>query len=340
MLFLEPIQMPDKVEFDKKTYNSSYGKVEIGPLEPGFATTLGNTLRRVLLSSIQGSAVRYVRIEGLHHEFCPIPGTNIDYIDLILKLKKLVIKVNSVNEIKLTLEHKGQGIVTAKHLSHHPDVEIFNEDLEFFEMVDDGYFVMELWVGNGRGYVSADDQKIDDEKPVGVIPIDSIYSPITKVSFNTLNQRVGEKIDYDKLEMEIFTNGSIEPKDALYLSAKILRDFYSKIVLFEEEPEYIEEVEMDEDLDTLEKLLKTNVKELELTVRSANCLEAAGVDTIGDLVSRTENDMLKYKNFGKKSLDEIVSLLNTYELHLGMDVDSIYKKIEDAKNRLIKKKKD
>lgn len=340
MLFLEPIQMPDKVEFVKKTYSSTYGKVEIGPLEPGFATTLGNTLRRVLLSSIQGSAVRFVKIEGLHHEFCPVPGSNIDYIDLILNLKKLILKVKSVNEIKLTLERKGKGMVTAADILPHADVEIINKDLELFEMVDDEDFTMELWVGNGRGYVSADEQKIDEEKPVGVIPVDSIYSPIKKVSFVSLNQRVGEKIDFDKLEMDIFTDGSIEPKESLYLAAKILKDFYSKIVLFEEEPEYIEETEIDEDLETMEKLLKTNVKELELTVRSANCLEAAGVDTIGDLVSKTENDMLKYKNFGKKSLDEIVSLLSNYDLHLGMDVDNILKKIEEAKNRVIKKKKD
>jgi DNA-directed RNA polymerase subunit alpha len=339
MMFLEPIQLPENIDVDRGSYSSTYGKFEIGPLEPGFGTTIGNTLRRVLLSSIQGAAVRFVKIEGLHHEFTPIPGSDSDFIDLILRLKKLVVKTESINEEKLVLEHKGKGTITAAEIQDTNDVEIINKDLELLEMTEDVDFRMELWIGIGRGYVPSNEHDMD-EKPVGVIPIDSVYSPITKVNFLVEKQRVGEKIDFDKLVMEISTNGSIDPKDALFLSAKILRDLYDKLVGFEKEPEYIKEVEMDPELDRLEHILKTNVNELELSVRCSNCLAAAKIDSIGELVEKTENEMLKYRNFGKKSLEEINSLLEKYDLSLGMDVDGIFKKIEDAKNKTNVIKKD
>jgi DNA-directed RNA polymerase subunit alpha len=338
MMLLEPLQMPEKVDVEKETYTSSFGKFDIGPLEPGFGTTIGNTLRRVLLSSIQGAAVRYVRIEGLHHEFSPIPGTNSDYIDLILRLKQLVLKINTLNEMTMVLEHKGKGIVTAAEIVAPADVEIINKDLYLLEVTDDIDFRLELWAGTGRGYVPADKQDMED-KPIGVIPIDSIYSPVIKVNFVISHQRVKEKMNYDKLTIDILTNGSIDPKFALFLSAKLLKDLYSKISLFEEEPEYVEEIQMDPELERLDKLLHMSVKELELTVRSANCLSAAHIETIGDLVGKSEPEMLKYRNFGKKSLDEITNLLEKYELTLGMDVDEIYGRIEEAKNRVIMKKK-
>ncbi len=204
-------------------------------------------------------------------------------------------------------------------------------------MTEDVDFRMELWIGIGRGYFSADNHDME-EKSVGVIPIDSIYSPVVKVNFEVGNQRVGERIDYDKLSMEITTDGSIDPKESLYLSAKILRDLYDTIVLFEKEPEYIEEIEMDPELERMEKILSTNVNELELSVRCSNCLSAAKIDTIGELVEKTENEMLKYRNFGKKSLEEINALLEKYELSLGMNVDSIKVKIEQAKNKVTIKK--
>lgn len=337
MKFLEPLQLPEKVQVDEASYNPTFGKFEIGPLEQGFATTIGNTLRRVLLSSIQGAAVRFVKIEGLHHEFAPIPGSTSDYIDLILKLKKLVIKSDSINEEKLVLEHKGKGIITADDIQDSDTVTIINKDQFLLEMTEDVDFRMELWVGIGRGYASADTHDME-EKPIGVIPIDSIYSPITKVNFSVENQRVGEKIDYDKLVIEITTDGSIDPKDSLYLSAKILRDLYDRVVLFETEPEYIEEVEMDPELERMDKILDTAVNELELSVRCSNCLAAAKIDTIGELVSKSENEMLKYRNFGKKSLEEINALLEQYELSLGMNIEAIKKKIDDAKNRVTIKK--
>jgi DNA-directed RNA polymerase subunit alpha len=338
MMLLEPIQMPEKVETDESTYTSTYGKFEIGPLEPGFATTIGNTLRRVLLSSIQGAAVRYVKIEGMHHEFTPVPHSDSDYIDVILRLKSLILKCDTVNEERLVLEHKGKGKVTAADIREGAHVEIINKDLFLLEMVDDVDFTMEIWVGIGRGYVPADDHNVED-RPVGVIPVDSIYSPITKVNYITGHQRVGEKIDFDKLTMEVWTNGSIDPRDAVYLSAKILRDLYSTLVRFEKEPEYIEEVEMDPELERLQKLFTMNVKELELTVRSSNCLSAAKIETIGELCAKTENEMLKYRNFGKKSLDEINNLLAQYNLSLGMDVDGYLRRIEDAQRKVTAKKK-
>jgi DNA-directed RNA polymerase subunit alpha len=338
MMLLEPIQLPDSVEFDKKSYTSTYGKFEIGPIEPGYGTTVGNTLRRVLLSSIQGAAVRFVRIEGLFHEFAPIPGTDSDYIDLILRLKKLVFKTESINEIALVLEKKGPGVVTAADIIETQEIEVLNKDLVLLEITEAIDFRLELWVGIGRGYVPSDKQEME-ERPIGVVPIDSIYSPITKVNFSVEHTRVKEKMNYDKLMIEVSSNGAIEPRDALFLSAKLLKDLYSKIARFEVEPEYIEEVQMDPELERLDKLLNMSVKELELTVRSANCLAAAKIESIGDLVRRTEPEMLKYRNFGKKSLDEISKLLVKYDLTLGMDVDEKLSQIEEAKNRVITKKK-
>jgi DNA-directed RNA polymerase subunit alpha len=334
MKFIEPIQLPENVKTDEQSYTAMYGKFEIGPLEPGYATTIGNTLRRVLLASIQGAAVRFVKIEGLHHEFTPIPGSDSDFIDVILRIKKINFTCDNLNEVKVILSHKGKGKITAGDIQETGEVKVINKSLELLEMTEDVDFYMELWVANGRGYVSADKQLMDD-KPVGVIPIDSVYSPITKVNFEVENQRVGEKIDYDKLVMEISTDGSIDPKDALYLAAKILRDLYDKLVLFEREPQYVQELEMDPELSRMERLLNTSVNELELSVRCSNCLTAAKIDTIGELVSKTENEMLKFRNFGKKSLEEINVLLVKYDLALGMNVTDIRKKIDEAKMKVL-----
>jgi DNA-directed RNA polymerase subunit alpha len=337
MKFLEPLQLPEKVQVDESTYSSTYGRFEIGPLEAGFGTTVGNTLRRVLLSAIQGAAVRFVKIEGLHHEFAPIPGSDCDYIDLILKLKKLVITCDSIAEEVLVLEHKGIGPVTAGEIQETANVKVINKDLLLLNMTEDIDFRMEIWVGIGRGYVKAENQ-IEEDISAGVIPIDSIYSPIRKVNFSVENQRVGDKVDFDKLVMEINTDGSIDPKDSLYLSAKILRDLYDTLVLFEKEPQYIEEVEMDSDLERLEIIFDKDVHELELSVRCSNCLAAAKIDKIGELISKNENEMLKYRNFGKKSLEEINELLEQYELHLGYDVAGKLKEIEEARNKVTVRK--
>ncbi len=332
MMFLEQLQMPETVEVEESTYSRTYGKFEIGPLEPGFGTTIGNTLRRVLLSSIQGAAVRHVRIEGLHHEFTPIPGTNSDYIDLILRLKQLIVQTNSVDEIMVVLEHKGKGVVTASEIRETADVKIINKDLYLLEITENIDFKIELWIGIGRGYIPADKQDVEG-KPIGTIPIDSIYSPVLKVNFSVTHQRVKEKMNFDKLILEVWTNGAFEPKHALFLSAKILKDMFGKLCLFEVEPEYIRDVQLDPELEELERILKMSVKEIELTVRAANCLDQANIYTIGELVGKSEPEMLKFRNFGKKSLEEIVQKLKKYDLTLGMDVDSINKRINDARSR-------
>lgn len=335
MMYLEPLQMPESVDFDKATYSKNYGKFEIGPLEPGYGTTLGNTLRRVLLSSVQGAAVRFVRIEGLHHEFVPIPGTNSDFIDLILRLKQLVIYSNSIDEITVELEHKGKGVVTAAMIRENSHIKIINKDLYLLEVTEDVELKIELIIGIGRGYVPADRQNVEG-KALGFIPIDSIYSPILKVNFSVTHQRVKERMNYDRLIIEIFSNGAVEPNHALYLSAKIIKDMFAKMCLFDTEPEYIKDVELDPDLEEKERIMNLSVKEIELTVRAANCLAAAEIETIGQLVSKTEAEMLKFRNFGKKSLEEIVIKLKKYDLELGMDVDTIYRKIKEARSRGIK----
>jgi DNA-directed RNA polymerase subunit alpha len=332
MMYLEPLQMPDSVEQDKESYSRNYGKFEIGPLEPGFGTTMGNTLRRILLSSIQGAAVRFVRIEGLHHEFTPIPGTNSDYLDLILRIKQLVIESSTVEESTIVLESKGKGVVTAGMIQENAHIKIINKDLYLLEVTEDIDLKIEMIVGIGRGYVSADRQN-PEGKQLGFIPIDSIYSPILKVNFSVTHQRVKERMNYDRLILEIHSNGAIEPMIALFLAAKILKDMAAKISLFETEPEYIRDVELDPDLEEKERILRMSVKEIELTVRAANCLEMANINTIGELVSKTEAEMLKFRNFGKKSLEEIVQKLKKYDLELGMDVDSIYRKIKEARSR-------
>jgi len=331
-MYLEPLQMPENVDHDKATYTRNFGKFEIGPLEPGFGTTLGNTLRRILLSSVQGAAVRFVRIEGLHHEFCPIPGTNSDYIDLILRIKQLVILSNSVEEVSILLEHKGKGVITASLVQENANVKIINKDLYLLEVVEDIDFRLEMIVGIGRGYVSADRQN-PEGKAVGFIPIDSIYSPILKVNFSVTHQRVKERMNFDRLILEIYSNGAVEPKIALFLAAKILKDMAAKISLFETEPEYIRDIELDPDLEEKERILRMSVREIELTVRAANCLAGAEIETIGELVSKSEAEMLKFRNFGKKSLEEIVQKLKKYDLELGMDVDGIYRKIKEARSR-------
>lgn len=332
MLYLEPLQMPETVEHDRTSYTPYFGRFEIGPLEPGFGTTLGNTLRRVLLSSIQGSAVRFVRIEGLHHEFTPIPGTNSDYIDLILRLKQLVIHSTAIDEVTVNLEHKGKGVITAAQIQDNPHIRIINKDLYLLEVTEDVDFRLEMIIGNGRGYLPADRQN-PEGKPVGFIPIDSVYSPILKVNFSVSHQRVKERMNFDRLNLDIHSNGAIEPKIALFLAAKLLRDMVGKLCLFETEPEYIREIDLDPDLEEKERILSLPVREIELTVRAANCLSAAKIETIGELVSKSEAEMLKFRNFGKKSLEEIVLKLKKYDLELGMDVDGIYKRIREARSR-------
>jgi DNA-directed RNA polymerase subunit alpha len=244
-----------------------------------------------------------------------------------------VVKSDTIQETKLVLEHKGIGEITAAEIQETADVKIINKNLVLAEMTEDMEFRMEIWVGIGRGYVPSDAQNSEDY-PVGVIAVDSIYSPIVSVNYTVEKQRVGQKIDYDKIIMDITSDGSINPRDALYLAAMILRDLYDRIVLFEHEPDYIEEIKMDPELEELEKIFAMNVNELELSVRCSNCLAAAKIETIGELVAKSDNEMLKYRNFGKKSLEEINALLEKYNLSLGYDVDGKAREIQEARKKV------
>ncbi|MCK4338858.1 MAG: DNA-directed RNA polymerase subunit alpha [Candidatus Cloacimonetes bacterium] len=336
MLDLEPIQLPTSLEKEKETYTEKYGKFAIGPLEPGLGTTIGNSLRRVLLSSIQGGAVRFVHVKGMLHQYSAIPGAREDYIELILNLKNVALQINSNKEEILELNVKGPGRITTAQIKCPKNVKIINKDLYLLELVDNIDFSMELWVGNGIGYVRENEQVIGD-KPIGVIPIDSIYSPVRKVNFYVGKQRVDEKINYDKLFLEIWTDGSILPENSLSLAAKILKDYFLSIMKFEEEPKYIKREKIDPELKNLQKLMKMKISELELSVRCSNCLAAAKQEFVKELVAKTENQMLRLRNFGKKSLDEVKNVLDRYALHLGMDVKNIEKRLE-VLNKIEEKK--
>jgi DNA-directed RNA polymerase subunit alpha len=328
---LEPIRFPQKVEKEETTYSQTYGKFIISPLEPGFGTTIGNSLRRALLSTVQGGAVRYVQVKGLLHQFTPIPGAREDFVELLLNLKNLVLKIDSTKEEELELKVKGSGKITARQIKCPPSVEIINKDLYLLELVDDGEFQMNLWVGNGRGYVREDEHPLDN-RPADVIPIDSIYSPVRKVHFTVDKERVEEKLNYERLTIEVWTNGSITPEYALNLAAKILKDYFQSIMRFEEEPTYIERKKIDIALKNLQRLMKMKVTELEVSVRCANCLHAAKIEYVKELVTKTEAELLRLRNFGKKSLEEVETVLDRYGLHLGMDPKEIEKNLQEIES--------
>ena len=325
------LQMPKNVEADEKTATNRYGKFTIEPLERGFGVTLGNALRRVLLSSLPGAAVTAVKIEGVQHEFSTLPGLKEDVPEILLNLKQMRFKIHSDGPKMALFDARGKNEVKAGDLKADPDIEVLNPELHIATLNKDGEFRGEVEVGPGRGYVSAENQLVQD-RPIGVLPVDSMFSPVTKVNFEVENTRIGQRIDYDKLTLEIWTDGSIIPSDALAYGAKILKDHFALFVHFEEE--IVEEVEeeVDEEFLRIKTLLERSVEELELSVRSSNCLKAANIKTIGDLVTKSEGEMLKYRNFGRKSLKEIADILASMNLGFGMDV-SKYKlgeKIEAA----------
>ena len=337
MSLIIPIQNPTKVDVDKSTYSDSFVKIVVSPMEPGYGITVGNTIRRVLLSSIQGAAVKFVMIEGLHHEFTGIPGTDTDYVDFILRLKRLAIKSASLEDVTLELNVSKLGVVTAGDISTGSEVEIINKDLELFEVTEEGKEIRcQIIVGVNRGFVPSEEHD-SSELPVGFIAVDSLFNPVKNVSFIVENERVGKRIDFDKLVLEVTTDGSIDPKEAFYTASKLLRDFYDKMIRFEVEPEYVEKLEMDPRLERIERLLDTSVNEMELSVRSSNCLLAAKIETVRDLVSKTENQMLRYRNFGKKSLDEIKKLLSDLDLSLGMNLEKVESEIQEARNKILKR---
>ncbi len=312
------LTMPKQIVADPANQDH-YGKFVIEPLERGFGVTLGNTLRRVLLSSLQGGAITAVRIEGVLHEFSTLPGVIEDVTEVILNLKQVRLKIHGDGPKKGIVEIKGSSEVRAKDIQVDSEVEVLNPDLHIATLNRDGDLRMEVEINGGRGYVSAD-QHSQVDRPIGVIPIDSMFSPITKVNYTVDATRLGQRIDYDKLTLEVWTDGSILPQDAIAVAAKILRDHFQMFIHFEEPIEEEVEEEVDEEVVRVRKLLDKSVEELELSVRSSNCLRAAEIKSIGDLVRKSEPEMLKFRNFGRKSLKEIQDILGEMGLHFGMDI--------------------
>ena len=323
------LTMPKQVVPDPGN-TPGYGKFVIEPLERGFGLTLGNALRRVLLSSLQGAAITAVRIDGVLHEFSTLPGVIEDVTEIILNLKQVRLKLHGDGPKKGTFEVRGKGEVRAGNLIVDPEVEVLNPDLHIATLNKDGDLRMEVEIDAGRGYVSAD-QHSQTDRPIGVIPIDSMFSPVVKVNYNVETTRLGQRIDYDKLMIEVWTDASILPTDAVAVAAKILRDHFTLFIHFEEPIEEEVEEEVDEELVRIRKLLNKSVDELELSVRSSNCLRAAEIKSIGDLVQKGEPEMLKFRNFGRKSLKEIQDILSEMGLHFGMDVTPYYENRSPAR---------
>jgi DNA-directed RNA polymerase subunit alpha len=323
------LQMPKEVSVEQSTMTDKYTKFVVEPLERGFGNTLGTALRRTLLSSIQGTAPVALRIEGVLHEFSTIPGVYEDVTEIVLNVKQLRLKLNGDEPKTLVFETGKKGNYSAKDIKTDGDIEILNPDLHLIKINEDTKFRMEIDVGIGRSYVVAEQNKRDDA-PVGTIFLDSMFSPVQKVNCTMENTRVGQRTDYDRLIMEIWTDGSLTPEDALCFSSKILKDHLQLFIKLEEELEMAEEEVVDQEILRIRNLLKTKVDELELSVRSSNCLRAANIQTLEDLVQKTEAEMLKYRNFGRKSLTELNTILSELGLSFGMDV-SKYKELPKTK---------
>jgi DNA-directed RNA polymerase subunit alpha len=312
-------EMPKKLECDESTYSDSYGRFIAEPFERGYGITIGNSLRRVLISSIEGSAVTSIKIEGVLHEFSSIPGVVEDVPEIVLNIKKLVLRAHTKNPKTIFIKVEKKGEVKAGNIITDETIEIVNPNLHIATISKNTKFYIEIEVGRGRGYVTAERNK-KESHGIGVIPVDSVFSPVVKVNFHAETTRVGQMTDYDRLILEIWTNKSITPKDSLLYAANILNKHLDVFVNYGKLPEEEEIGETEEDQELYEKL-RQPISELELSVRSANCLEEARIKSIGDLVQKTEMEMLKYRNFGKKSLAEINSILGSMGLSLGMKLD-------------------
>ena len=320
------IKMPEGVVQDESSKSATFGRFSVQPLERGFGVTLGNSLRRVLLSSLTGAAISAVKIEGVLHEFSTVPGVVEDVTELILNLKKVRMRIVNKKTLGCELSLSGAKEFKAEDIQKAcPDVEILNPDLHIANLNNDAKLNIELHFNVGKGYVPSNEQKLP-EMTIGTIPIDSIYTPIVNVRYDVENVRIGERNDYEKLTLEITTDGSITPEEALSSSSKILKDHIQLFINFDNEPEEEKvESEKDAEAERLRKILTTNVDDLELSVRSHNCLKAANIKTLGDLVRRDENEMLKFRNFGRKSLAELIEIVDNYGLEFGMDVDKYVK---------------
>jgi DNA-directed RNA polymerase subunit alpha len=292
-----------KIELEEKDEQNNYGRFVVEPLERGYGTTLGNALRRILLSSLPGAAITNVKFDGALHEFSNLPGVLEDTIEIILNLKGISLKIHSDEPQTLVIETDRAGAIKAKDIKTPSDVDVLNEDHHICTLEENGRLYMEMTAINGRGYVPAERNK-QSQQPIGVIPVDSMFSPIRKVNYRVENTRVGMKTDYDKLTIEVWTDGSIRPDEAISLSAKILS---THIALFVNLTEQVDDVEIASDRheEDRERIMDLTIEELDLSVRSYNCLKRAGINTVGELVRKTEDDMMKVRNLGKKSLEEV-----------------------------------
>ena len=316
-------QRPKRLEVDRDTTGENYGRFYAQPFERGFATTVGNSLRRVLLSSIEGAAITAVRVEGVLHEFSPIPGAMEDTTDLILNLKRIPLKTHVDHAKTLYLKTSEPGEVKASHITPDPDVDILDPDAYIATLAHGSTLSVEIRVKQGRGYVSAD-RNFDEDLSIGWIPVDSVHSPVKKVNYFVGAARVGQATDYEKLTLEVWANGAVSPRDAVGLGAKLMRDHLAIFINLDDEEAVAEPTAIsDQEREAWMEKLGKSVDEMELSVRSYNCLKNANIRTIGELVQKSEAEMLKTKNFGRKSLNEIKEILSGMGLSLGMKLDSL-----------------
>jgi DNA-directed RNA polymerase subunit alpha len=320
------IKMPEGIVLDEAASNERFGRFFVQPLERGFGVTLGNALRRIMLSSLTGAAISAIKIEGVLHEFSTVPGVIEDVTELILNLKKVRMRIVNKKATGCELSISGTKEFKAGDIQKAcPDIEILNPDLLIARLNPDAKLNMELKFGIGKGYVPANEQKIP-EMTIGTIPIDSIYTPIINVHYEVENVRIGERNDFEKLTLAVETDGSITPEESLSGSAKILKDHIQLFINFDAEPEEEKvENEKDAEAERIRKILLTNIDDLELSVRSHNCLKAANIKNLAELVKRDESEMLKFRNFGRKSLAELIEIVENYGLEFGMDVDKYIK---------------
>jgi DNA-directed RNA polymerase subunit alpha len=312
---------PKRLEVEKETLTPFYGKFTAEPFERGFGITIGNCLRRILLSSLQGGAITSLKVDGVLHEFSTVPGTKEDITEIILNLKEVRLKLHTEGPKTIRVKAEGPRVLKAGDMLTGDAVEILNPDHYIATLSRDGKLSMEMVVKTGRGYVSAERNK-EEGQPIGTIPMDAIFSPIKKVNYTVTNARVGQITDYDKLILEVWTDGSLTPEEAVAHAAKILKDQLSIFITFEEEEEEMSYPEDEEQKEAFNENLLRSVDELELSVRSANCLKHANIKLIGDLVQKTEAEILATKNFGRKSLNEIKEILTEMGLNLGMKLDN------------------
>ncbi len=321
-----PFKIPENIDVDKNSLSNSYGKFTFTPLERGYGVTIGHALKRVLLSSIQGAAIYSIKIDGVLHEFSTIPGVKEDVARIILNLKQVKLRLNDGRTSKVTVNLQGSGAFTAKDIqdASNGEIEVYNPDFVIATLNEDAEFSIELNVKLGRGYVPSEENKEQDDS-IGTIAIDSIFSPIVNVNYDIQNTRVGDRTDYEKLTLEVTTDSSVTPEEAITYAGKILQDHINCFIRFEVKSDEEDFVDENPDLVKKRNLLLLPIDELELSVRSYNCLSDAKVKTIGDLVRKKESEMLKFRNFGKKSLGELNKVLKEKGLEFGMNVDKYLK---------------